>query len=144
MTRINPASPASPAHDLTTPEDIRQFLDTFYGRLLADPVLAPIFLDVAGIDLRTHLGHIQAYWEKLLLGRDDYQRHTMNIHRALHGKQALTVADFDRWLDFFSRSMDDCFQGPTAERAKRVARHIADNMKRYIVGADVPRGDGCC
>ena len=130
--------------DLDSPERIAHFLQHFYDKLLHDAVLAPIFIDVAGIDIRVHLGHIQAYWEKLLLGADDYQRHTMNIHRALHGKRALTVEDFDRWLLFFTTTVDEHYAGPTAERAKRVAQHIADNMKRYIVGADLPAKDGCC
>ncbi len=119
--------------DLDSKAHISTFLCSFYDKLLVDPVLAPIFLDVAGIDIRVHLGHIQSYWEKLLLGEDNYQRHTMNIHRALHGKRALSEAEFDRWLDFFVRSVDEGFAGPYAEKAKRVARHIAGNMKTRIV-----------
>jgi hemoglobin len=119
--------------DLDSREHIAAFLQHFYGKLLNDPVLAPIFIDVAAIDLRTHLSHIQAYWEKLLLGNDDYHRHTMNIHRALHRKRALTLGDFDRWLEFFVSTVDEHFAGEKAERAKKVARHIASNMKQYIV-----------
>ena len=119
--------------DLDSREHIACFLQRFYDKLLADPVLAPIFLDVAGIDIRVHLGHIQAYWEKLLLGEDNYQRHTMNIHRALHGKRALTEAEFDRWLAFYTSTVDENFAGPSAEKAKRIASHIASNMKTRIV-----------
>lgn len=124
--------------DLDSPEQIQAFLQHFYGQLLEDPVLAPIFLDVADIDLRVHLGHIQAYWEKLLLGHDDYRRHTMNIHRALHSKQALTSNDFERWLAFFINSVDTLFEGPQAVRAKHIATHIADNMTRHITGVEPP------
>jgi len=120
--------------DLDSRERIAEFLQLFYGKLLSDPVLAPIFIDVAAIDLGTHLGHIQAYWEKLLLGHDDYHRHTMNIHRTLHGKRVLTHADFDRWLEFFVATVDEYFAGEKATRAKKVAGHIASNMKQYIVG----------
>jgi len=130
--------------DLDTPEHIAEFLQYFYGKLLNDAVLAPIFIDVAAIDLRVHLGHIQAYWEKLLLGQDDYHRHTMNIHRALHAKHALTHADFDRWLDFFTTTIDEHFAGEHADRAKIVARHIAENMKRYIVGHYDTPASTCC
>ena len=119
--------------DLDSREHIAQCLQCFYDKLLNDPILAPIFLDVAGIDIRVHLGHIQAYWEKLLLGADDYQRHTMNIHRALHGKRALTEAEFDRWLDFYTTTVDEHFSGPNADKAKRIAGHIAGNMKTRIV-----------
>lgn len=119
--------------DLDSKENIARFLQQFYDKLLNDPVLAPIFLDVAGIDIRVHLGHIQAYWEKLLLGEDNYQRHTMNIHRALHGKRALTEAEFDRWLHFYVSTVDENFSGILADKAKRIAGHIADNMKTRIV-----------
>ena len=70
--------------DLDSAEHIAAFVDAFYERVLADPQLAPIFLDTAGVDLAQHLPHIRAYWEKLILGREGYRRHTMNIHRALH------------------------------------------------------------
>lgn len=118
--------------DLDTPAHIQTFLELFYDALLADPVLAPIFLDVAGIDLRVHLGHIQAYWEKLLLKRDGYHRHTMNIHRALHAKQALNASDFDRWLGLFRDTLEANFSGPYADRALQIAGHIAANMKAQI------------
>ena len=119
--------------DLDSREQIAAFLQKFYDKLLQDPVLAPIFLEVAGINIRVHLGHIQAYWEKLLLGEDNYQRHTMNIHRALHGKRALTEAEFDRWLDFYVSTVDENFTGQYADKAKRIASHITGNMKTRIV-----------
>ena len=70
--------------------------------------------------------------DKLLLGEQGYQRHTMNIHRVLHGKRALHAGDFERWLMFFKGAVDDNFQGPFAERAKRVATSIAGNMESSL------------
>lgn len=118
--------------DLDSPERIREFVDAFYGRMLRDPQLGPIFLDVAAIDLDRHLPLIRSYWEKLLLGSGDYRRHTMNIHRALHARRALTEADFERWLNLFHTTVDERFAGPLAERAKQVAAHIAANMNRSL------------
>ncbi len=80
--------------DLDSRENIEFFVDRFYERLLADEQLAPIFVDVAGIDLAVHLPHIKDYWCKLLLGDKRYQRHTMNIHRQLHGKRPLQAQGF--------------------------------------------------
>src|SRR5690606_27515314 len=134
MSKIKSAKVSKGLPDLDTPEHIQAFLVLFYDVLLADPVLAPIFLDVAGIDLRVHLGHIQAYWEKLLLKHDDYHRHTMNIHRALHAKKPLTEAEFDRWLGIFCAVLKANFSGPCADKAVRIAGHIAANMKEHIVG----------
>lgn len=118
--------------DLDSRENIEIFVDRFYERMLADPQLAPIFVDVAGIDLAAHLPHIKDYWCKLLLGEQAYQRHTMNIHRVLHSKRPLQPQDFTRWLEFFTATVDDQFAGERAARAKRVAASIAANMEKSL------------
>ena len=118
--------------DMDSRENIELFVDRFYQRLLADEQLAPIFVDVAQIDLAVHLPHIKDYWCKLLLGEQSYQRHTMNIHRQLHGKRELHAQDFERWLSFFIRTVDENFAGKRAERAKQVATAIAANMEKSL------------
>lgn len=118
--------------DLDNPERIRSFVEAFYARLLRDEQLAPIFLDVANIDLEKHLPLICSYWEKLLLGDSSYRRHTMNIHRAVHSKRPFTTADFERWLEFFQSTVDASFAGPRADRAKQTAAYIASNMNKSL------------
>ena len=118
--------------DMDSRENIEFFVDRFYERLLADEQLAPIFVDVAAIDLAVHLPHIKDYWCKLLLGDKRYQRHTMNIHRQLHGKRPLQALDFQRWLAFFTATVDEHFMGERAERAKQVAASIAANMEHSL------------
>jgi hemoglobin len=114
--------------DIDSREQVERFVRVFYARLLRDPQLGPIFLDVAEVDLAVHLPHIVDYWSKLLLGERGYRRHTMNIHRRLHGKQELRREDFERWLDHFRIAVDDGWEGPGAERARRIATAIAGNM----------------
>ena len=118
--------------DLDCRENIERFVDLFYQRMLADEQLALIFVDVAEIDLAVHLPHIKDYWCKLLLGEKGYQRHTMNIHRQLHGKRPLQKEDFQRWLAFFVATVDEDFAGERAERAKQVATSIAANMEKSL------------
>ena len=118
--------------DMKSRLNIEFFVDRFYERLLADEQLGPIFVDVAEIDLEVHLPHIKDYWCKLLLGEKGYQRHTMNIHRQLHGKRPLQADDFQRWLAFFSATVDDNFVGERAQRAKRIAATIAANMHKSL------------
>ena len=102
--------------DLDSRDNIECFVDCFYEHLLADKQLAPIFV-VAG-----------------LVGRDRrmYQRHTMNIHRQLHGKRPLQAGDFQRWLAFFTATVDAHYAGERAERAKQVAASIAANMEHSL------------
>jgi hemoglobin len=118
--------------DLDSRENIEFFVDHFYETLLGDDQLAPIFVDVAEIDLAVHLPHIKDYWCKLLLGEKGYQRHTMNIHRQLHTKRPLHKQDFERWLAFFTGTVDAHFAGEKAERAKQVAASIAANMEEGL------------
>ena len=129
---LQPLTMNSPKPDLDSRENIEQFVDSFYSRVLADEHLAPIFLDVATIDLAVHLPHIKDYWCKLLLGEKAYQRHTMNIHRQLHGKQPLKAGDFQRWLTLFNATLDEGFAGERSERARQVAASIAGNMEASL------------
>ena len=124
--------------DLDSREQIEHFVDLFYARMLADPELAPIFVDIAAIELDVHLPHIKDYWCKLLLGEQAYRRHTMNIHRQLHGKRPLRKDDFERWLGLFTRTVDDYFAGERADRACKVAAAIAANMQHSLPGVDLP------
>ncbi len=130
MTLPPEVSPGKP--DLSNRENIAAFVELFYQRVLADAQLATVFLDVADIDLAVHLPHIKDYWCKLLLGEKGYRRHTMNIHRQLHGKQPLQPADFQRWLALFNATLDDHFSGEGAERARQVAASIAANMETSL------------
>ena len=118
--------------DLDSPAQVDCFVDAFYSRVLADPQLAPLFLDVAGIDLEVHLPRIKAYWRKMLLGEQDYRRHMMRKHRDLDARQRLTAADYARWLALFEETLDSGYSGPFTERARRLARRIAVNMRRNI------------
>ena len=107
--------------------------------VLADPQLAPIFLDVAGIQIEEHFPRIISYWEKLLLGKTDYQRHTMNIHREVDAQQQFTSEDFVRWYALFEATANQSFAGDKTERAKRVAKKIANNMAQSL-GLEKPLG----
>ncbi len=118
--------------DLDRREHIEEFIDRFYAQVLQDPQLAPIFLDVAQIDLDVHLPHIKDYWCKLLLGEQGYRRHTMNIHRALHAQRPLERADFERWLALFHDTLDRHYAGPYADKAHRIAAAIAENMQKTL------------
>ena len=119
--------------DLDSRENIRDFVQEFYARLLADELLAPIFLEIAGVNLDDHLPRIVSYWEKLLLGTRDYRRHTMNIHRDVAAKRPLGRLEFNRWLSHFEATIDAGFRGPKSERARSVANRIAGNMQIALV-----------
>ena len=118
--------------DLDTPASIDRFVDRFYARVLSDPLLAPLFLEVAGIDLERHLPRIKAYWRKMLLGEPTYRRHMMQKHRDLDARSPLAPEHYARWLLLFEATLDDEHAGLMAERARGLARRIAGNMRRNL------------
>jgi hemoglobin len=118
--------------DLDTPGAIDAFVDRFYERVLVDPLLAPIFLEVARIDPAAHLPRIKAYWRKMLLGDPSYRRHMMQLHRKVDARSPLRGTHYARWLALFESTLDDGFAGPGADRARMLARRVAGNMRRNL------------
>ena len=118
--------------DLDSPEHIALFVDRFYQKMLCDDLLAPIFTDVALIDIHQHIPIICSYWEKLLLGKKNYKRHTMNKHRAIHARYVFTDKEFERWLMFFKQTAEQGFEGVYTQRAVAIATTIAANMQKSL------------
>ena len=120
------------APDLDSPVDIDRFVDAFYDRVLVDPLLSPLFMDVAQVDLREHLPRIKAYWRKMLLGENAYDRHMMRRHRSVDALHPFGDVHYERWVALFEETLATGFSGPGARRAADLARRIAGNMRRNI------------
>ena len=118
--------------DLDCRETIDAMVQGFYQRLLHDPVMAPLFLEVARIDLGSHLPVISQYWYKMLLGEDAYQRHMMAKHRALDDQVPLTGEHHERWLNHFMTNLEGRYAGPYTNRARRLAATIMDNLYNQL------------
>lgn len=114
--------------DLDSREQIDAMVLGFYRRMLEDPEMAPVFFDVAGIDLNKHLPLICQYWHKMLLGDHSYQRHMMQKHRDLDDKFRLTGVHHERWLGHFMANLEGRYAGPNTDRARRLAARIMDNL----------------
>lgn len=118
--------------DLDCREQIDAMVYGFYRRLLDDPEMAPLFFEVANIDLDAHLPTICQYWHKMLLGDRTYQRHMMEKHRALDDKMPLSGVHHERWLGHFMANLDGRFSGPLTDRARRLAATIMDNLYHQL------------
>ncbi len=111
--------------DITTEEDIKSLINSFYSRVRQDDVIGYIFNDVANIDWDHHLPRIYAFWEFLLLGKDTYRGNPFEAHKKLNEKVKLKQGHFDRWVLLFTQSVDAQFEGLNAEEAKNKAKLIA-------------------
>lgn len=118
-------NPISVRHDITTIEDIRTLINSFYDKVRQDDLLGYVFNEVANVDWEHHLPKMYAFWEFLLIGGEGYQGNPMEPHRRLHEKVPLRKDLFDRWLMIFNQTVDEHFAGKNAEEAKNKASLIA-------------------
>ena len=127
-------------HDITTRADIERLVDTFYERVRADEILAPIFDDVAHTDWERHLPKMYDFWETVLFGAPAYRGQPIGIHLELATRVALGQREFGRWLALFADTVDAAFLGPQADETKRRAHRIANVMQHHIRNAAVGPG----
>lgn len=123
--------------DIETREDIDDLMREFYRRAFADEEIGFIFTDIIKLDLEKHLPIIGDFWDSLLLGAKNYQRHGRNplqIHGEINQKTSLTIEHFRRWLEIFRQTTDEMFGGTRADFAKMRAESIANRMMNFIRG----------
>ncbi len=112
-----------PLPDITTPEDVKAFVDFFYADILQDDLLRPIFVDVAEVNWDEHLPIMYSFWSSMLLGARTYKGQPFPVHAELQSH--LTAAHFTRWVQLFDHAIDTLYSGEMAEIAKQRARNIA-------------------
>lgn len=118
--------------DIKDRQDIIVMIDQFYSKLMVNPLLSPIFIDIARIDLTHHLPILYDFWSYVLLGEMGYKRNVMEPHLRLNQKIALTTAHFDEWMRLFTETVDEYFEGSKAEEAKSRAKSNAIMMQHKI------------
>lgn len=114
--------------DITDRADIKILIDAFYAKILIHPLLRPVFIDIAHIDLEHHLPILYDFWSTLLLGDQSYHRNAMDVHLALAEKTVLTKEHFDEWLHLFIQTVDELYVGKSADEIKYRASSIAGLM----------------
>jgi hemoglobin len=120
--------------DLADRDDVTELVSAFYRSAFADPLIGPVFTEVAKMDLDHHLPIICDFWETVLFNAGLYRRDALRIHLVLHARYPLGPDHFDRWLALWTRTVDEGFAGPVAERAKLQAARIARSMQRRLAG----------
>lgn len=125
---------ACPRVDIANRDDIAALLRDFYGRAFRDDLLGPVFVDIARMDLDTHLPVMCDFWETVLFRAGTYHGNALRPHQRLHARAGLTPAHFARWLTLWRATVDDRHCGPNAEQAKLQATRIAGAMSRRITG----------
>lgn len=120
--------------DIADRADVEEVVDAFYRAVFDDPLIGPIFTEVARVDLSRHLPVMYDFWDTVLFSTGSYRRNALQAHLALHTRHPLDATHFGRWLELWSRTLDERFAGPQVERAKLQAGRIAGSMARRLAG----------
>jgi hemoglobin len=100
--------------DIKSEEDITLLVHSFYDKLLLDEFMAVHF---HGLDLKHHFPRIIDFWSLILLDKMGYTSNVFDKHIHLNINQQ----HFDRWLQLFSKTVDELFEGEKANFAKQRA-----------------------
>ena len=127
---------SSQRKSIETREDVSLLVRSFYQKIRQDEMLGPIF-NGAIHDWEPHLEKLTDFWEGNLFFfvKTKYQGDPKIAHNELDLKlhKSLTMNHFGHWINLWLETIDEHFQGETAERAKMVARKMASFLYLKIV-----------
>ena len=99
--------------DISSLDDIKLLVNSFYTEVKKDDLLGPIFMErVHNWD--THLETMYKFWESILLDAYTYK----GTPFAKHADLPVNKTHFDRWVHLFGQIVDENFKGTIAENAK--------------------------
>jgi hemoglobin len=107
--------------DIENMVDIRFLVDTFYGRIREDNLLAPIFDHQIGDRWPEHLEKMYRFWQTVLLDEHTYYGSPFPPHAGLQVERE----HFVRWLSVFCNTVDNAFEGEKATKAKEQGERMA-------------------
>ncbi len=117
--------------DIENREDLDKLLREFYTLATTDDLIGHHFAD---LDLESHLPVITDFWEKALFRKPVYYGNPLLAHKQLHEKNSLEPEHFERWVEIFTRTIDQYFEGENAEMAKARAGAMAQSIGRNVRG----------
>ncbi len=114
--------------DILNEEDIITMVDAFYARVRQNKELGPIFQDKIGNNWDVHLEKMYRFWRTLALKEYVYHGNPFGAHVKL----PVENRHFDTWLDLFTSTVDELFEGEVAEEVKKRACFMAEMFRTKI------------
>jgi hemoglobin len=110
---------------------IEHLVRSFYARVRADEMLAPVF-EARIRDWEPHLQQMCAFWSSVALMSGRYHGTPMPKHMPL----PIDAAHFDRWLSLFEATANDVCPGEAAAHFIERAHRIAASLELGVAGAN--------
>jgi hemoglobin len=117
---------------LNSREAIELLVNSFYTKVKADLVIGDIFNNAENFSWDKHIPIMINFWETLLLDTASYRGNTMAKHLELNKRHPLNTAHFDRWKKLFFETLDELFEGPNVDVAKKKAEAMSALMQFKI------------
>ena len=114
--------------DVDTREDWERMLTGFYEKVLRDEKIGHFFTEVVPLDLKTHVPVIADFWEVIVFNKHGYRKNVMQVHQNIHQLSSIQKEHLDRWVDVFTKTVDEHFEGPKATLMKQRAVSIVTQM----------------
>ena len=108
--------------DIETRADIEHVMQTFYGKLLQDPLMSPHFENT---DFAHHFPRIIGFWAFILFDEPMPIGNVFDAHRHLK----IDERHFTRWIETFCSTIDAFYEGKMAEKAKFNATTIGHTFQ---------------
>jgi hemoglobin len=108
--------------------DIRTLVNTFYSKIRKNELLGPIFNGHIPDDKwEEHLSKLTDFWETNLFGVANFKGNPTQKHIAVDKNLNHTIEQehFGMWLQLWFATIDELFEGETADKAKNAARKMS-------------------
>ena len=124
--------------DISTIEDIKLLVDTFYQKIRENEMLSPIFNRIIQDRWPQHLEKMYRFWQTVLL-----QEHTyFGSPFPPHAKLPVNQKHFDAWLVLWHSTINKYFSGVKADEAKwrgdKMAVMFLSKIEYYKSNPSIP------
>lgn len=111
---------------IKTRAEVNELVNDFYAKIRMHEMLGPIFNETVE-NWDEHLDKLTDFWESILLGANNFEGNPMRAHFQVDAKNKHSISQvhFGHWLQLWFETIDEKFEGKTADTAKERARNIA-------------------
>ena len=113
--------------DISTNDDVKLLVDTFYSRAQQNDFIGPIFERLIK-NWDEHHVKLYQFWRTVILKQAAYRAKPVQMHF----KMGLTQAHFDCWLVIWKGTVDDLFEGENANIAKYRGEKMSEAFLEII------------
>lgn len=112
--------------DISNRKDVTRLVRTFYGKIRQHPVLGPIF-EQHITDWEAHFVVLTDFWESQLFPVKKYWGNPVTAHQQVDAQSGgtITMDHFGQWINLWTATLDELFEGENAWIAKNRARKMS-------------------